>query len=221
MADRLLNPTGHGPTQARPPIHAPTKAFTVTKLGQVVPIVPQQAATPLAVKPGYENQVTVKHSNGLQQQPARATLVMDDKENLSGKIALQQQRQSFGKTQPIHTGSMAKHLSKQSFGNTMIAPAPTKAPSKASTQLPPNATTESTHVSTAGASVPTDRRDYKSKSRQEFIQEIKKVLPTYTFYFDSVDVSTKALLAKHLEQLQAVSLSVPVYIFSTMGTMCS
>ncbi|KAF9212456.1 hypothetical protein BGZ59_006728 [Podila verticillata] len=202
MADRLLNPTGHGPTQARPPIHAPAKAFTVTKLGQVVPNAPLQAATPLAFKPGYENQVTVKHSNG-HQQPARATLVMEDKENLTGKIALQQQRPSFGKTQPIHTGSMAKHLNKQSFGNTVIAPAPTKTPSKASTQLPPNATREPTHVSTAGVSVPTDRRDYKSKSRQEFIQEVKKVLPTYTFYFDSVDASTQALLAKHLEQLQA------------------
>lgn len=207
MADRR-NPSGHGPTQTRTQsIHA----FTVTKLGQVVPNVPQ-ASTPLTTKPGNENHVTIsKHSIGHQQHPAGATLAMDDKENHLGKIALQQQRPSFGKTsQPIHTGSMTKHLSKQSFGNTVIAPAPSKAPSKASTQLPPNATTETTHVP-AGTLAPTGRRDYKSN--QQVVHEIKKFLPTFTFFFDSVDAHTQAILTKHLENLQAVILSVLAYTY--------
>ncbi|KAG0362294.1 hypothetical protein BG005_006124 [Podila minutissima] len=194
MADRR-NPSGHGPTQART---QPIYAFTVTKLGQVVPNVPQ-ASTPLATKPENENHATIssKHSIG-HQHPTRATLAMDDKENHLGKIALQQQRPSFGKTgQPIHNGSMAKHLSKQSFGNTMIAPAPSKAPSRASSQLPPNATTELT----AGTPTPTGRRDYKSN--QQVVHEIKKFLPTFTFFFDSVDAHTQAILTKHLENLQA------------------
>ncbi|KAF9319109.1 hypothetical protein BG003_009910 [Podila horticola] len=95
---------------------------------------------------------------------------------------------------------MTKHLSKQSFGNTVIAPAPSKAPSKASTQLPPNATTETTHVP-AGTLAPTGRRDYKSN--QQVVHEIKKFLPTFTFFFDSVDAHTQAILTKHLENLQA------------------
>ncbi|KAF9302457.1 hypothetical protein BGZ74_005331 [Mortierella antarctica] len=197
MADRR-NPSGHGPTQAR--TH-PIYAFTVTKLGQVVPNVPQ-ASTPLATKPENENHATIssKHSIG-HQHPTRATLAMDDKENHLGKIALQQQRPSFGKTsQPIHNGSMAKHLSKQSFGNTMIAPAPSKAPSRASSQLPPNATTELTYAP-AGTPTPTGRRDYKSN--QQVVHEIKKFLPTFTFFFDSVDAHTQAILTKHLENLQA------------------
>lgn len=210
MADRR-NPSGHGPTQART---QPIYAFTVTKLGQVVPNVPQ-ASTPLATKPENENHATIssKHSIG-HQHPTRATLAMDDKENHLGKIALQQQRPSFGKTgQPIHNGSMAKHLSKQSFGNTMIAPAPSKAPSRASSQLPPNATTELT----AGTPTPTGRRDYKSN--QQVVHEIKKFLPTFTFFFDSVDAHTQAILTKHLENLQAVSLSVPAYI-SCLSVQC-
>ncbi|KAG0027110.1 hypothetical protein BGZ82_009146 [Podila clonocystis] len=196
MADRH-NPSGHGPTQARTQsIHA----FTVTKLGQVVPNVPH-AFTPLATKPGNENHVTISKQSIGQQHPARATLAMEDKENHLGKIALQQQRPSMGKTsQPIHTGSMAKHLNKQSFGNTMIAPAPTKALSKASTQLPPNTTTELTHAP-AGTPTPTSRRDYKSN--QQVVHEIKKFLPTFTFFFDSVDTHTQAILTKHLENLQA------------------
>ncbi|KAG0099502.1 hypothetical protein BGZ93_007378 [Podila epicladia] len=126
---------------------------------------------------------------------------MDDKENHLGKIALQQQRPSFGKTsQPIHTGSMTKHLSKQSFGNIMITPAPPKTQSKASSQLPPNASTELNHAP-AGTPTPTGRRDYRSN--QQVVHEIKKFLPTFTFFFDSVDAHTQAILTKHLENLQA------------------